>query len=695
MGIVYEAYQRALNRKVALKVLPAILSTASPDAVARFRREATAAAKLHHTNIIPIYDFGEARDGHYYAMELIEGTSLDKVVRRLATENISATSATRLAELLQTRGSPGQAPAGRSERPDSPPASPVPAPPPAREVESSSGSGGRGRMYFRQITRWIADVADALDCAHKQGIIHRDIKPSNLILSRDGRVMVGDFGLARGVEDRSVTMTGSLVGTLRYMSPEQAMAKRVRVDHRTDIYSLGATVYELLTFRPAFPGDDDKEVLGAIISREPTAPRKLNPDVPRELETICLKMLEKSPDARYESARALADDLRRYTHDLPIVAKRPGLFERAVKFVKRHKGPVVAACTCVLLIATAAMLVRTTRQRLAERREAQVQRLLDAAKLHATGEEWDDAEATLRDALELEPHNVGVLLELARIKKVHFNAVAGAPDVAILEQAAELCRKALELEPERVLGLNLHGVLLKMLGRYDDAMAAYTEVARLRPDWYAGWVNLGTIQALTGELEAATASLERATELAALDDPYAVDTWRNLASLQLYRGRTDAAAANIDKAIQCNREDMASWLIRARLELALGLEAASESVGTANYLAEGREPKVMRIAALANLRSGRYDKAITSASQAVDLGDSAAINHLAVAIAKARRDEPDAARAHLGQALSAWPDELRNEGDFLATADKGILWFETAAELSSLRDQADELLGEH
>ncbi|MHC4236508.1 MAG: protein kinase domain-containing protein, partial [Planctomycetota bacterium] len=155
MGIVYEAYQRALNRKVAREVLPAILSTASPDAVARFRREATAAAKLHHTNIIPIYDFGEARDGHYYAMELIEGTSLDKVVRRLATENISATSATRLAELLQTRGSPGQAPAGRSERPDSPPASPVPAPPPAREVESSSGCGGRGRMYFRQITRWI------------------------------------------------------------------------------------------------------------------------------------------------------------------------------------------------------------------------------------------------------------------------------------------------------------------------------------------------------------------------------------------------------------------------------------------------------------------------------------------------------------------------------------------------------------
>ncbi|MHC4236587.1 MAG: hypothetical protein ACYSUQ_15840, partial [Planctomycetota bacterium] len=241
----------------------------------------------------------------------------------------------------------------------------------------------------------------------------------------------------------------------------------------------------------------------------------------------------------------------------------------------------------------------------------------------------------------------------------------------------------------------LHGVVLKKLGRLDEAIAAFEKVTRLKPKWYPGWVNLGTNQAVTGDLLAANKNLQQATELASTDDPYAKDTWRNLASLQLYLGLTDAAAANIEKAIQCNREDLASWLIQARLQLDRDVEAAADSARNANYLAEDREPKVKRILALANVRSGQHEKAIAGAGQAIELDDLPTINHLIIAIAQANLGRSEDARAQLERAEAAWPEELRAEEGFVATADKGILWFETAAELSSLRDQADELLGEH
>ncbi|MBU0717210.1 MAG: serine/threonine protein kinase [Planctomycetes bacterium] len=350
MGIVYRAVQTRLNRTVALKVLPAIVGTASPSAVSRFRREARAAARLHHTNIVPIYDFGESRDAYYCAMELIIGQPLNVLVRRFAEQSIGQVGPTRLAGALHTAMTDSREAAAvvvlEPGSVDEPPSS------------ITSSSTGHGRPYYQQVARWMADAADALHYAHGEGIVHRDVKPANLILSTDGRIMVADFGLAKVVDDESLTLTGSFLGTLRYISPEQAMAKRVRVDHRTDIYSLGATMYELLCFQPAFPGDDDKEVLGAIIARDPAGPRKIDHHVPPELETICLKTLEKSPDARYATARALAEDLRCYIHDLPIRATRPGLVRRLFKFTRRHKAAVIAVVAVVLLVGTGTFSVR-------------------------------------------------------------------------------------------------------------------------------------------------------------------------------------------------------------------------------------------------------------------------------------------------------------------------------------------------
>ena len=201
-------------------------------------------------------------------------------------------------------------------------------------------------------------AAEALDHAHSHGVIHRDVKPANLLHDAAGRLWITDFGLARLQDDNGLTMTGDLLGTLRYMSPEQALAKRAYLDHRTDIYSLGATLYELLTLRPAIGGQDRQEILRKIAESEPTPPRQVNSAIPRELETILLKALNKEPPSRYATAQELADDLRRFLDDKPIRAKRPTALEQVVKWSRRHPT-VVASSLFTLILAVAILSVAT------------------------------------------------------------------------------------------------------------------------------------------------------------------------------------------------------------------------------------------------------------------------------------------------------------------------------------------------
>jgi serine/threonine protein kinase len=337
MGIVYEARQVSLKRKVALKVLSGGLGL-TPRAVQRFRREAEAAAKLHHTNIVSIYATGEENGTHFYAMELIDGPSLDRVVRQMRQASAGcqpadaathqAADALRSADLEATG-------------PYVPEAGPQP---PLSATSLSSND-----HYFDTVARMIAEVADALDYAHRQGVIHRDIKPSNLLLSPTGRLSLNDFGLARMLEQPGMTLTGEFVGTPAYMSPEQVAVGRIPLDHRTDIYSLGATLYELLTLEHPYHGDSREQVLAQIVHKEPTAPRRIQKKIPVDLETICLKCLEKVPDRRYQSAGALAEDLRRYVNRFAISARRAGPVQRLVKWVQR-RPTVAASLACLLLV---------------------------------------------------------------------------------------------------------------------------------------------------------------------------------------------------------------------------------------------------------------------------------------------------------------------------------------------------------
>jgi serine/threonine protein kinase len=330
MGVVYEARQVSLNRKVALKVLSGGLGL-TDRAVQRFRREAEAAAKLHHTNIVPVYATGEQDGTHFYAMELIEGPSLDHVIRQLRASQAGAAQAAEPARgLVQTTDYDEGANT-------------------AEGIGLSTSSLSSGGAYFDTVAQLVAEVADALDHAHNNGVIHRDIKPSNLLLSPAGRPSVNDFGLARMLEQPGMTMTGEFVGTPAYMSPEQITAGRILLDHRTDIYSLGATLYELLTFQPPFRGQSREQVLAQIVQKEPRPPRKLNPKVPVDLETVCLKALEKDPDRRYPTAAALADDLRRYLNRFAITARRVGPIARLIKLTRRHKLATMATSVLFLL----------------------------------------------------------------------------------------------------------------------------------------------------------------------------------------------------------------------------------------------------------------------------------------------------------------------------------------------------------
>jgi len=258
-------------------------------------------------------------------MELIEGPSLDHVIRQLRKGDAPLSS------------TPTVAPSSAENVPSTPTGPYVPAAP-GTPSSGSSTSTASGNDHFDRIARMIAEVADGLEYAHRQGVIHRDIKPSNLLLSPEGRLSINDFGLARVLEQPGMTLTGEFVGTPAYMSPEQITAGRAPLDYRTDIYSLGATLYELLTLQPPFSGERRDQMIAQIMHKEPRLPRALNRQIPVDLETICLKAMEKDPDRRYQTAGALAEDLRRYLNRFAIRARRAGPLVRVRKWVRRHPG---------------------------------------------------------------------------------------------------------------------------------------------------------------------------------------------------------------------------------------------------------------------------------------------------------------------------------------------------------------------
>jgi serine/threonine protein kinase len=367
MGVVYEAEQISIGRAVALKVLP-FASMLDDRRLARFRNEVRAAGQLHHTNIVPIYAVGSERGVHFYAMQLVVGQTLAEIIVQLQSRAQSTVpgpgdkQATGNAEARQHQANVDTARAALST------------------LRSTSGA-----PYFRSVAELGIQAAEALEHAHSCGIVHRDIKPSNLIVDERGTLWLTDFGLASIESGADLTLSGDLLGTLRYMSPEQTFGSRVILDHRTDIYSLGATLYELLTLKPAFDSLDRGELLRQIAVVEPQLPHRIAPAIPQDLETIILKAMSKDAAGRYTTAGDLALDLRRFMDHKPIQARRPSLSVRVRKWIGRHAALVAITAGALAVVATmsaaAAYLTLTSYRAEAKQRTAAEANLAVASQI--------------------------------------------------------------------------------------------------------------------------------------------------------------------------------------------------------------------------------------------------------------------------------------------------------------------------
>ncbi len=602
MGVVYEAEQVSLGRHVALKVLP---SQALADAKQkrRFEREARAAAKLHHTNIVPVFGVGEHDGLPYYVMQFIQGLGLDVVLDelnhmqpgaahtptglptageiRVSRRSVAAADVAR--SLLTGAFQPTPASDGEAEAPEKPAvaatvdqpavrsAAARPAPSASTSasgmsesftVSSSSivlpGSGatagakgsGKKQSYWHSVANIGRQVADALDYAHKQGILHRDVKPSNLLLDLRGTVWVTDFGLAKvaGPGGDNLTHTGDILGTLRYMPPEAFEGKS---DARGDVYSLGLTMYELLAMRPAFEEKDRNKLIKHVTTGEPTPLHKVNREAPRDLVTIIHKAIDRDPGRRYATAEDMASDLQRFLDDEPILARRQTQLERYWRWARHNPGMAVlgGVLTAVLLIATLASLIVAGHMSTLADKEAKAAADERTARQEAEGakdreaKEKRQAERAKKDADENRKRAVGAL----RKAEEHFARARAAVNDYLTAVS----------EDERLKAPSLRGLRIQLL---QSALRFYQQFVRergndptLRRELAGVYYKVGEIFRDLGQLKTSKAMYDQAVRLykaLASESPNDPDLQHGLAMAFYRSGALAQALPILEKLIK-------------------------------------------------------------------------------------------------------------------------------------------------
>lgn len=536
MGVVFEARQKSLGRRVALKVLTAG-ALSSPKQLLRFRREAAAAARLHHTNIVPVFGIGEQDNVHYYAMQFIDGVTLQEVLEQLqviaggqsertgsssrhgsrvggafaastvaralldgrfmptkkssvagsnhAPSNGSSDAAGEIA-FASDRSGPDTQEFSRSPEAcaDSMAPSPADSQAPEKSVAASSSAAGRrpqrDARYWKAAARIGLQVAEALEYAHNQGVLHRDIKPANLLLDTQGAAWIADFGLAKLAEHDALTRSGDVVGTLRYMAPEQFEGQG---DKRSDIYSLGLTLYELLTLAPAGETSSHGNLLKQLTNGQLRPPRSVDAAIPRDLETIVLKATCADPDRRYATAGQLADDLQRFLDDLPVLARRTPAIERLWRWGKRN--PLTASLTATILALLVVVVVVTSVSNVLTRRAlARAEEQRNRAQA-----EHGRAETNLSLALEAFKGVIESVATRGVPQSFELDLAEDAPkyEAAVTAADAELLQSLLvffdefarrnqaDLQVETAQALRRVADIRQRLGQFDQAVAAYQE----------------------------------------------------------------------------------------------------------------------------------------------------------------------------------------------------------------------------
>lgn len=610
MGTVYRAYDPDLKRDVALKT---VLPGSDSSIFKRFAKEADAMSKLSHPHIVRIYDVGNAGDTPYLTMEFIEGKSLSEIIRE-------------------------------------------------------------EKLPLRRAVELVRKVAQAIHYAHSKGILHRDIKPANIMIDNKGEPRVMDFGLALDVSSETrLSQTGIAVGTPAYMSPEQALGKKKELDERSDVYSLGAVMYELVTGIAPFRGATSQIVFQQVIDKDPVAPRKIVPRLPKELEKICLKAMAKEKAQRYADAEELATDLDRFLNKKAVLASGPNIVYRVKKWVKQNRTTAAAGGSIILLLLCAGLFYIKIQAKereimLANRRAKEAE---ERIKKEAE-ERIQEAERKAREA-QLEAERKAREAKLAAERKAREAKLAAdttnktnkankgnAQAVAHnnkgiefweggkMDEALQEFKKALALDPNLVSSHSNIAAVYAEQGKFDDAMAELRIALRLDPDYAKAHHNLGVIYYQQRKFAQAIESFRKALIL----EPDSASNAKNLGNAYYESGNHTAALALYEKLIAAGYEDVA--LLKRTGMMYHRQKKPAEAARLFTRLAELRpnDDEILSNLALILYSLDKPEEAIKNLNKAIAVNPKSVDAHNNLGAIYFNQDKKDEALVYFNKALS-------------------------------------------
>ena len=602
MAAVYLAVDQSLGRKVALKVI----TSRDKESLERFQREAQAIAKLRHPHIVQVYDVGVFGSQHYFTMEYIEGVSLEQM------------------------------------------------------IESSPKPG------IQNIAHIMMQVAEALDYAHQQDIVHRDVKPSNILIDKKGTAYLTDFGIAKQLSglDRKLTLTGNVIGTVEYMSPEQTTGKSKDIDFRSDIFSLGTTLYHCITGRVPFEGGPVLDTISNIVNKDPKQPTTIIRWIPHDLETICLKCLEKDKTKRYQTASELVEDLRRYLAGEPILARRTMYLTKLWYKAKRNRTTALAVSSAVLIM-IGVLVYRITSVAESGRKVKEYQQ--KAQECFEQGK-YDDARVYYEKILEISSadEDIKVMRDKcnkilnqkaqeaeAKVKKDELrtkakNILDRITKGATPDQQIAIAQDALKVDETYADALQALGEAYKKKREYDKAYKYFTDAINHNPKLAYSYYGRATITGYTwGRLGEAIADFEKVMEL----DPESHIGFIAKGNIARRQEKYDLAIEYYNRAIELSPEGHWAYSQRAAVYFMLGdtkkaVEDLTESIRFNPAYATAYDNR-----AAIYVSEGKYDLGIADCNKAIELEPDNGKTYHTRGFAYLKKGELDRALADLEKAI--------------------------------------------